>query len=85
MVAIVSGRVQGVGYRGFVRDKALALGLAGYAENLADGRVEVVAEGQLAALDSLLRWLQQGPVHARVEEMQVDWSEPTGLAGFYVY
>jgi acylphosphatase len=45
ITVLVSGRVQGIGYRNFTRKKALELGLSGYAENLPDGRVEVVAEG----------------------------------------
>jgi acylphosphatase len=65
---VVAGMVQGVGFRWFVARHARGLGLAGYARNLADGRVEVVATGSdgaaLARLEELLR---TGPAHARVD------------------
>jgi acylphosphatase len=85
MTVLVSGRVQGVGYRAFARRHALELGLAGYAENLPDGRVEVVAEGDRAELQHYLRLLQRGPVHARVQAVEVFWAEVGGLKGFYAY
>jgi acylphosphatase len=64
---LVSGRVQGVFYRAGTREQARELGLAGYARNLPDGRVEVLAGGDAAALDALERWLWQGPPAAQVE------------------
>lgn len=64
---LVSGRVQGVFYRASTRERALALGLSGYARNLPDGRVEVVASGADAAIEALEQWLQQGPPGARVD------------------
>jgi acylphosphatase len=64
---LISGRVQGVFYRASTREQALQLGLAGYAKNLVDGRVEVVASGKASALDALERWLQRGPPAAKVE------------------
>jgi acylphosphatase len=63
---LVSGRVQGVFYRASTREQALQLGLAGHARNLPDGRVEVFAYGEAAALDALERWLWQGPTAAKV-------------------
>lgn len=57
LTAWVEGRVQGVGFRWWVRANALELGLVGYAENLADGRVKVVAEGDQESCDELLRRL----------------------------
>ena len=65
----VSGRVQGVAFRAHTRQQALALGLRGYARNLADGRVEVVVAGEVAAIDALERWLHQGPPLARVDNL----------------
>jgi acylphosphatase len=62
----VSGRVQGVFFRASARDEALRLGLAGHARNLSDGRVEVIACGDAAALAALERWLRRGPALARV-------------------
>ncbi len=85
MVALISGKVQGVGYRAFVRRKAQELGLAGYAENLPDGRVEVVAEGEEEDLKLLLHFLKRGPRLAEVAAVDVSWSEPAGLEGFHVY
>jgi acylphosphatase len=68
---VVSGHVQGVGFRRFVQRKARDLGLSGYAANLPDGRVEVLADGDEAALRHLERWLQRGPPLARVTNVQV--------------
>ncbi len=67
---IVSGRVQGVFFRASTRDRALQLGLRGWARNLADGRVEVLAAGDEAALDALAAWLREGPPMARVEDLE---------------
>ena len=67
---LVGGKVQGVFYRASTREQALALGLAGHAKNLPDGRVEVVAQGDAAALDALERWLWQGPSAARVDAVE---------------
>lgn len=66
----VSGRVQGVWYRDSTRQKATELGLRGFAKNLPDGRVEVLACGSEAALAALERWLWQGPQHARVQHVE---------------
>lgn len=62
----VSGKVQGVWFRASTREQALALGLRGYTCNLADGRVEVVALGDEAALTALEDWLRRGPPLADV-------------------
>jgi acylphosphatase len=68
---IVSGVVQGVGFRWYVARHARALGLAGFARNLPDGRVEVVAAGtDGASLDRLESLLQAGPAHAQVERVE---------------
>ena len=67
---VVSGKVQGVFFRASTREQALKLGLRGYAKNLADGRVEVLAAGDEAALDELTAWLRQGPPRARVDELE---------------
>ena len=78
----VAGRVQGVFFRASTRTEALRLGLAGYANNLADGKVEVYAEGDAAALEALARWLQQGPPLARVSEVRREAAEAEGREGF---
>ena len=66
---IVGGRVQGVFFRASTRSEAARLGLTGYAKNLADGSVEVLACGDAAALDELQRWLNLGPPAARVRSV----------------
>ncbi|KRA14447.1 MULTISPECIES: acylphosphatase [unclassified Lysobacter] len=65
----VSGKVQGVWFRASAREQALALDLRGYARNLADGRVEVLAVGDEAALARFEIWLRRGPANARVEAL----------------
>jgi acylphosphatase len=82
---LVRGSVQGVGYRAFVRRHCLDLGLAGHAENLADGRVEVVLEGDRGEIEHALIALARGPAHAEVAGLDVTWSEPVGLRGFHVH
>ena len=79
----VSGKVQGVCFRACARDEAVRLGLRGYAHNLGDGRVEVLAVGTEAAIDALERWLQQGPPLARVEQVartQAEVAAPTDFS-----
>lgn len=67
---LIRGRVQGVGFRYFVLRCAAALGVVGWTRNLPDGRVEVVAVGESAALEALEGQLQQGPPHAQVEAVE---------------
>ncbi len=74
----VHGRVQGVGFRWFVLHCARQLGVVGYVRNCPDGSVEVVAEGEPAALKRLVEQVRIGPPAARVEAVEVQWGEPTG-------
>ena len=67
---VVSGKVQGVFFRASARDRAQALGLRGFAKNLPDGRVEVLAAGGDAAIDELAAWLREGPPMARVDDLE---------------
>lgn len=67
---LVSGRVQGVGFRAAARTEALRLGVSGHARNLRDGTVEVVASGSAAAIAALEAWLQHGPDGARVDAVR---------------
>jgi acylphosphatase len=76
----VSGRVQGVFYRASARDQARELGITGYARNLPDGRVEVLACGDHAAVDALCRWLWQGSPGSHVTAVEVS-EVPTGQLG----
>jgi acylphosphatase len=83
--AYVHGWVQGVGYRYFVVNNALALGLRGYTRNQSDGSVEVLAQGTRPALERLLIMLQHGPSAAEVSEVRTQWGQPTThLSGFHV-
>ena len=66
----VGGRVQGVFFRASTRQKARELGLRGHARNLSDGRVEVLAVGDVQALEHLAEWLKHGPPHARVDALE---------------
>lgn len=70
---LVSGRVQGVGFRAFVRKQARQCGVTGYARNLADGRVEVALYGDADAIEQVRRAVSEGPPPARVTDLQ---SEP---------
>jgi len=77
--AVVRGRVQGVGFREYVLNRARFLGVSGYVRNLRDGRsLEVVAEGSRSELEQLLSYLREGPRLARVDAVESDWGEPTG-------
>ncbi len=69
---LVSGRVQGVYFRAAAAAEASRLALRGFVRNLADGRVEVVAAGDVAALGELTVWLWRGPPAARVEQVAVE-------------
>ena len=76
----VSGRVQGVFYRASARQRAELLGVTGYARNLADGRVEVLACGEPAAVAALCEWLRQGPPAASVTDVLIEDVNPASLA-----
>lgn len=79
--SFVSGRVQGVFYRGSTRQKALELGCVGYAKNLPDGRVEVLAVGKPQAVQALIDWLWEGPSAARVTHVEVLEVDMEALGG----
>ncbi|MGD0273632.1 MAG: acylphosphatase [Gaiellaceae bacterium] len=81
---IVRGRVQGVGYRWAARSRAASLGISGWAKNRSDGNVEAVFEGAAERVELLLRWCRQGPSAAYVDEIEVEWQEPTGEQGFAI-
>lgn len=68
---LIAGRVQGVLYRASAQREAQRLGIKGYAKNLPDGRVEVLAVGEVNAVDALIEWLWQGPPSARVTHVDV--------------
>jgi acylphosphatase len=83
LTAWVEGRVQGVGFRWWVRSRALELGLSGTAENLPDGRVKIVAEGPEDRCQELLRRLQGGGTPGLVRRVTERWAAASGsLTGF---
>ena len=79
--AIVRGRVQNVGFRAATAREARRLGLAGSVRNLLDGRVEVEAWGEAAAVDGLVAWLRRGAPPARVTGVDLDESPSGGSSG----
>ncbi|HID94642.1 MAG TPA: acylphosphatase [Candidatus Latescibacteria bacterium] len=82
---IVSGVVQGVGYRFFAQRVALNLGLTGYVRNLPNGKVEVEVEGKQGPVDEFIRELRRGPWSAHVTALSVEWSEYRGqFEGFQI-
>ena len=81
---LVEGRVQGVYFRGATRDQALRLGVTGYARNLPDGRVEVLASGSPAAVAGLCEWLRSGPPMARVSDVRCEPGPHGSWSGFTV-
>lgn len=74
--SFVSGRVQGVFYRATCVRKAGSLGLRGYARNLADGRVEVLACGDEAAVNAMLSWLWEGSPASKVTDVATEHADP---------
>lgn len=74
--AIVSGRVQGVNFRNFVKQKASNLWISGYVENIPDFKVRVVAQGKEEDLEKLIEHLHKGPFNAKVSFVDVSWKDP---------
>jgi len=79
---IVHGLVQGVGFRWAIARAAESRGVAGWAQNRADGTVEAVLEGEPDAVDSVVRITREGPRSAHVERVEVAEEEPESLRGF---
>ena len=80
----VSGRVQGVYFRGATQRRARELAVTGYARNLPDGRVEVLVCGPPEAVDSLCEWLWQGPPSANVTAVTCSVAEADAPDGFTI-
>ncbi|WP_424357956.1 acylphosphatase [Methanocella sp. MCL-LM] len=81
---LISGRVQKVGYRAFTRKNALLLGIKGYVENMPDGKVHAVIEGDDHQIDKLLELIRQGPVGSQVRDVKVAEIEKAGYQGFEI-
>ena len=81
---LISGVVQGVGYRASLAWEARARGLAGWVRNLDDGRVEAEVEGPRETIESLIEWCRQGPPSAHVTGVSVEWTAGRGEKGFRI-
>ncbi|MEK6891720.1 MAG: acylphosphatase [Nanoarchaeota archaeon] len=81
---IVSGKVQGVFFRDSTRRKAQELGLNGYARNLSDGNVEVVAEGSEEKINKLINFIKNNPGHSKVKEVKINHKELENFSGFEI-
>ncbi len=80
----ISGTVQGVFFRASAKECAEQNGLSGWAKNMPDGSVEVVAEGSEEGLEALLSFLKKGPSGASVDSIEVEWGSALGEKGFSV-
>ncbi len=81
---IVTGDVQGVGYRAWTRDLAREFGLAGWVRNLPDGTVEVHLEGSGTAIAEMIDRMNAGPPPSRVDDLKADAAEPEGAVDFEI-
>jgi acylphosphatase len=81
---LISGRVQGVFFRDGVRREAMAADVTGSARDLSDGRVEVVLEGNSAAVDLVVAWCRTGPPSAEVVDIEIASEPVVGRSGFTV-
>jgi acylphosphatase len=76
--AVITGRVQGVGFRYFTKETAQQLGIRGWVRNTFSGEVEVTAEGVSDQIDTMVQLLQRGPQSAYVSDFKLTWQEPSG-------
>ena len=81
---LVSGRVQGVFFRDTCRRVAWEAGVAGWASNLPDGRVEVVVEGDPGSVAAVVQWCHEGTPYSSVESVEVTEEKPEGASGFSI-
>jgi len=73
----IYGKVQGVFFRDFSRRKAKELNLFGWVRNEPDGTVQIIVEGEEKDLKELFEWCKNGPNHAKVDKVDVEWLNPT--------
>ena len=82
---IARGRVQGVGFRYFVRDKASRYGIKGWVRNCSDGSVEIHAEGQKESMDEFMAAVKEGPLFGHVSDVEIEKVEPKNIySGFSI-
>ena len=79
---VITGRVQGVGYRHWMTTEARRLGVSGWVRNRADGSVEAVVDGPTDAVEELLRACRRGPAHAEVRSIDESLADPADAPGF---
>jgi acylphosphatase len=79
---VVHGTVQGVFYRASAEQEAQRLGVAGWVRNLSDGSVELLVEGEDAAVQQMIEWAGRGPARAEVTDVDVEDRPEEGLSGF---
>jgi len=75
---IVSGRVQGVYFRGNTKNEAKKYGVNGWVRNLPDGRVEALFEGEKEAVDKAIEFVKHGPSYAKVTDLELEWQDYNG-------
>ena len=80
----ISGRVQGVGFRAFIRREAAVLNIRGWAKNLIDGRVEVVIQGDKNKVAQMIEKLKEGPSYARVDNLKIIEEELEEYSDFQI-
>ncbi|MBT3181006.1 MAG: acylphosphatase [Deltaproteobacteria bacterium] len=81
----IHGKVQGVFFRATTRNEASKLGLCGSVKNTHDGCVEVIAEGKRESLETLIKWCNEGPSLARVDQVEIFWEKASGnLSSFQI-
>lgn len=81
---LVSGKVQGVGYRMSVLQAANKFNLNGWVRNLPDGKVEAIFEGNLIELEQMIRWCHQGNSPAVIQDIAIQEETPEGIQGFEI-
>ena len=82
---IIAGRVQGVGFRGWMQHKAEALGISGWVRNRADGAVEALIAGDVAAVEELSRLCRRGPRMAEISSITEELADPPEEPGFSLW
>jgi acylphosphatase len=80
----ISGRVQGVGFRAFIRREAAVLNIKGWAKNLVDGRVETIIQGDKKKVSQMIAKLREGPSYAKVENLNINDEKPTDFSDFKI-
>jgi acylphosphatase len=79
----VQGRVQAVGFRAFVQQNALQIGVTGWVRNVGYNTVEAVAEGTKGQVEEFLQTVKRGPIGSRVDESREEWEQVTGEFGLF--